>query len=165
MTVEDCVDYIENRGNGWVCENEGEILGFSIVDLIDCNIWALFVHPDFDQQGIGKKLHNIMLEWYFQKTKKTLWLGTDQGTRAETFYRKAGWVEIGSHGFPGRCTDDVEIVVEQHDGAAFEKIVCRGYVKPAEHVRMDVFGHCSLRRQVYGVPDGLDLSRAVCVVK
>lgn len=98
VTVEDCIDYIENRGNGWVCEDEGEIVGFSIVDLIDCNIWALFVHPDFDQQGIGKKLHNIMLEWYFQKTKKTLWLGTDQGTRAETFYRKAGWVEIGTHG-------------------------------------------------------------------
>ena len=98
VTDEDCKDFIFKRGNGWVCESDGEILGFSIVDLVDFNIWALFVHPDFEQQGIGKKLHHIMLDWYFHQTTKTVWLGTEPGTRAEIFYRKAGWEEVGTHG-------------------------------------------------------------------
>jgi hypothetical protein len=39
-----------------------------------------------------------MLEWYFKQTTETLWLGTAFHTRAETFYRKQGWREAGTHG-------------------------------------------------------------------
>jgi hypothetical protein len=39
-----------------------------------------------------------MLDWYFNQTTKNVWLGTSPKTRAETFYRKAGWIEIGTHG-------------------------------------------------------------------
>jgi hypothetical protein len=39
-----------------------------------------------------------MLDWYFSKTQDTLWLGTEPGTRAEQFYRTAGWTEAGVHG-------------------------------------------------------------------
>ena len=39
-----------------------------------------------------------MLDWYFKQTMKNVWLGTSPKTRAETFYRKAGWTEIGTHG-------------------------------------------------------------------
>lgn len=48
--------------------------------------------------GIGQKLHHIMLDWYFQQTKKGVWLGTAFDTRAEKFYRKIGWNETGTHG-------------------------------------------------------------------
>ena len=98
VTNEDCIEFLEDRGKGWVCEIDGKIVGFSIVDMVDNNIWALFVDPDFDQKGIGRKLHDIMLDWYFSQTEKPVWLGTDPGTRAETFYRKSGWKEIGMHG-------------------------------------------------------------------
>ena len=54
------------------------------------NIWALFVHPDHDQQGIGRRLHDLMLHWYFDQTSKNVWLGTAPGTRREIFYRKSG---------------------------------------------------------------------------
>ena len=53
----DVEDYITRRGKGWVCEIDGEIVGFAIADLVDNNIWALFIHPDFERIGIGKKLH------------------------------------------------------------------------------------------------------------
>ena len=43
VTDEDCVNYITNRGKRWVCEINKEIIGFAIVDLIDHNIWALFL--------------------------------------------------------------------------------------------------------------------------
>lgn len=97
VTKEDYIEYLEKRGKGWVCEIDSRIVGFSIVDLIDHNIWALFVHPDFDKQGIGKYLHDIMLNWYFKEKSEKVWLGTSPGTRAEKFYRKAGWKEAGIH--------------------------------------------------------------------
>lgn len=90
--------YISRRGKGWVCETDGHIVGFSIADLQDNNIWALFLHPGFEGQGIGKELHRLMLDWYFEQGKDSVWLGTAPGTRAETFYRKQGWTETGMHG-------------------------------------------------------------------
>ncbi|HMK18911.1 MAG TPA: GNAT family N-acetyltransferase [Chitinophagaceae bacterium] len=94
----DVEDYITRRGRGWVCEINEQIVGFAIADLADNNIWALFIHPDFEKLGIGKKLHDEMMNWYFLQTDKTAWLGTSPKTRAELFYRKAGWTETGTHG-------------------------------------------------------------------
>lgn len=98
VTDEDCKEYITVRGKGWVCEMNRQIVGFSIVDLRENNIWALFVDPGFEKLGIGQALHNIMLNWYFTQTTEKLWLGTEFNTRAETFYRKAGWTEAGTNG-------------------------------------------------------------------
>tara|TARA_Y100000815_G_scaffold262274_1_gene275446 strand:+ start:1250 stop:1696 length:447 start_codon:yes stop_codon:yes gene_type:complete len=95
---QDCYDFIINRGKGWVCEVENRIVGFAIVDLQDKNIWALFLMPEFEKKGIGRQLHKIMLNWYFTQTKSNLWLGTSPNTRAEAFYRKAGYRETGTHG-------------------------------------------------------------------
>ena|SRR6218665_3389794 len=83
---------------GWVCEIDNEIVGFVIVDLVDNNIWTLCIGTKFKNQGIGKQLHNMMLNWYFQQTKNPVWLGTSPNTRSEKFYRFSGWDEIGIHG-------------------------------------------------------------------
>ena len=96
VTDKDCEEFLTIRGKGWVCEIDNEIVGFSIVDLKDHNIWALFLKPEFEKKGIGRKLHDIMLNWYFEQTKTNVWLGTSPNTRAEVFYRKAGWKEIGT---------------------------------------------------------------------
>jgi GNAT superfamily N-acetyltransferase len=94
----DCEEFINVRGKGWVCEINDRIVGFSIVDLKENNIWALFLHPEFEKKGIGKKLHDLLLNWYFSQTKTAVWLGTAPKTRAEQFYRKCGWKETGTHG-------------------------------------------------------------------
>lgn len=94
----DCEAFITVRGKGWVCETGTRIVGFAIVDLKDRNIWALFVDPEFEARGIGRKLHDTMLDWYFTQTKENVWLGTAPDTRAEVFYRKSGWTEAGMHG-------------------------------------------------------------------
>jgi len=39
-----------------------------------------------------------MLDWYFDQTKETVWLGTSPKTKAEQFYRMQGWKEAGTHG-------------------------------------------------------------------
>jgi len=98
VTDKDCENYLLHRGKGWICEIDGRVVGFAIADLVDHNVWALFVHPDFDKRGIGKRLHDDMLDWYFSQTDSTIWLGTAPNTRAENFYRKAGWKEAGIHG-------------------------------------------------------------------
>lgn len=88
-------EMLEEKGAGWVCELDGIIVGFAIVDISDANIWALFVDPNHDKKGIGRKLHQLMLNWSFEQAVTTLWLSTGPGTRAEAFYRKAGWEQTG----------------------------------------------------------------------
>ena len=95
---QDNVDYLTKYGKGWVCDIENRIVGFSIVGLTQRNVWALFVHPEFEGKGIGKKLHDLMMNWYFGQTKEKIWLGTEQNTKAETFYKKNGWTAVGMHG-------------------------------------------------------------------
>ena len=104
----DVEEYMNNRGNGWVCEIEERIAGFAIVDVVENNVWALFVHPDFEAQGIGKKLHQLMMDWYFVQNKEKIWLGTAPKSRAEKFYRLQGWTEVGIHG-KGEIKFEMEI--------------------------------------------------------
>jgi GNAT superfamily N-acetyltransferase len=98
ITPADYADYTFQRGRGWVAEAEGRVVGFAVADLLGHNIWALFVHPDYAGRGIGKRLHERMLTWYFTQTAETVWLSTAPGTRAEEFYRRQGWQDTGRTG-------------------------------------------------------------------
>lgn len=91
-------EFITKRGKGFVCEIDKKIVGFSIVDFVENNVWALFLLPEFEGKGIGKKIHQLMLDEYFSKTKETIWLSTEANSRAETFYKKQGWKNAGFHG-------------------------------------------------------------------
>ena len=91
-------EFITKRGKGFVCEIDDKIVGFSIVDFVENNVWALFLLPEFEGKGIGKKLHQLMLDEYFSKTKETIWLSTEANSRAENFYKKQGWKNAGFHG-------------------------------------------------------------------
>ncbi len=95
VTWEDYRQMLEERGKGWICEMEGKIVGFSIVDLTEKNIWALFLLPEFEGQGIGQKLHSLMIEWAFSQGTDWLWLTTGPSTRAAGFYHKMGWQKAG----------------------------------------------------------------------
>jgi GNAT superfamily N-acetyltransferase len=98
VTDHDCEDFMFRRGKGWVCAVDNAIVGFAIADLQDSNIWALFLRPEFEGRGMGRKLHSLMLDWYFDQGKSSVWLGTSPGTRAEKFYLEAGWKVTGMHG-------------------------------------------------------------------
>jgi GNAT superfamily N-acetyltransferase len=95
VTDADCEEFLMRRGKGWVCELNEKIVGFAIADLKEENIWALFILPEYEGKGIGKHLHKLMLDWYFSQGQKWVWLGTSPNTRAELFYRRAGWRETG----------------------------------------------------------------------
>ncbi len=95
---EEVLNYITERGKGWVAIADNTIVGFAIADLVDHNVWALFIHPDHEAKGHGKKLHEIMLNWYFSKTNETIWLSTARETRAAIFYKMQGWEARGTYG-------------------------------------------------------------------
>lgn len=98
VTDSDVADYITQRGKGWVYFENMEVVAFAIVSVADRNVWALFVEPGYDKKGIGRQLHDRMLDWYFEQTADVIWLSTTPGTRAESFYRKSGWQEAGLYG-------------------------------------------------------------------
>jgi GNAT superfamily N-acetyltransferase len=118
VTDKDCEEYIKVRGKGWICEIEKMIVGFSIADLRENNVWALFVRPEYEGMGIGKRLHELMLDWYFSQTDKRLWLGTAPHSRAEKFYRKAGWRETGIHG-----KGEIKFEMEYEDWVSNQRFV------------------------------------------
>lgn len=93
----DVAYYITEKGRGWVAETGDTIVGFSIVDLQNKSVWALFVDPTHAEIGIGKELHRLMMDWYFSQTNETILLGTAPNTRAEKFYSLQGWKNIGSY--------------------------------------------------------------------
>jgi ribosomal protein S18 acetylase RimI-like enzyme len=98
VSDQDCKEYLTEYGKGWVCEINNQIVGFSIVGLLQKNVWALFVHSNFESQGIGDILHQKMINWYFNQTQDTIWLSTEENTKAELFYKKRGWNAIGKYG-------------------------------------------------------------------
>lgn len=88
---------LAEHGRGWVAETEGRLVGFAVGDRTRGNVWALFVHPEFEGHGAGRMLHDAMMDWFFAQGAGSVWLSTDPGTRAEAFYRAAGWRPAGEY--------------------------------------------------------------------
>ena len=91
VTDADIARVIANTGKGWVCRIDGTIRGFSFADGQTRNIWALFIEPGFERRGVGRRLHDLAVGWLFERSAEPIWLTTEPGTRAEGFYRAAGW--------------------------------------------------------------------------
>jgi len=83
-------------GRGWVYEKSDQVVAFGIADQAHRNIWALFVAPGFEGQGLGTELLDVMVQWLFEQGRETVWLTTGRNTRAEHFYKAAGWRAMGS---------------------------------------------------------------------
>lgn len=102
VTAAAYAEAIERSGRGWVVECDGEIVGFSVGNAETGNVWALFVHPDHERRGYGRRLHDEMLAWFRERGVERLWLDTEPGTRAERFYERAGWRRTGLEGGEAR---------------------------------------------------------------
>lgn len=96
ITDDEVIDAIERSGRGWVVEHDGAVIAFAIGNAENGNIWALFVDPDHEAQGHGRRLHDQMVTWLWSRGLTRLWLSTTPGTRAERFYEHAGWQRCGT---------------------------------------------------------------------
>jgi GNAT superfamily N-acetyltransferase len=91
ISESDYIAFIEVKGRGWVIEVDGEVVAFAVGDASDGNIWALFVDPDYEGRGYGKRLNATMVEWLRGQGLRRLWLTTDPDSRAAGFYAAVGW--------------------------------------------------------------------------
>lgn len=112
LTPQMWLDGLEASGNAnsWVCERDGAIVGFSIGRIREADIWALFVDPKFEGQGIGKRLLELATRWMFAAGVSEIELSTTAQTRADDFYRKQGWER-------GELNDKGEVVYRLRCGA------------------------------------------------
>jgi len=83
------------RGNfkGWVCEDNGRVVGFAMGDRSTGEMWVIAVLPSHIRRGIGGALLEKVDGWLFSEGCQELWLTTDidPSLRAYSFYIKHGW--------------------------------------------------------------------------
>ncbi len=97
VTIDDVRWFIANPGL-FVWEEHGRVVGFSAADPRNGSIWALFMDQAYEGRGIGKRLFARACAVLKEAGHGRFWLMTDPGTRAEAFYRAAGWRVVGHRG-------------------------------------------------------------------
>lgn len=77
----------------WIAEVNGAPVGFSMADVEDVCVFAAFVLPGFEGNGLGRRLMEQAETFLFQH-HQTIWLETAQASRACGFYRHLGWQPV-----------------------------------------------------------------------
>jgi ribosomal protein S18 acetylase RimI-like enzyme len=80
-----------------IAEKDRPPVGFTIAQISEGYIFACFVRPEFEGQGIGRALMNAAEEGLRRAGVKQAWLSTGSGQdlRAGGFYRHLGWTQKG----------------------------------------------------------------------
>jgi ribosomal protein S18 acetylase RimI-like enzyme len=96
LLTEDYVQALTVDGRAWVCEAEGRVVGFVCGRPAKKDVWALFVRPDYEGQGIGTALMTLIETFMFEQGLEAMTLSTAPGTRAERLYQRRGWEDQGA---------------------------------------------------------------------
>jgi GNAT superfamily N-acetyltransferase len=91
ITEQMYADYLALLGRGWVVESNGNVVGFCYADSENSSVWALFVSPEYEGQGLARRLLNLAVDWLFEIGKESVQLSTLANTRADRFYAAQGW--------------------------------------------------------------------------
>jgi ribosomal protein S18 acetylase RimI-like enzyme len=97
ITPSSVLEMLREGTRGWLCEEDGEVVGFSMGNGPTGEMWVIAVLPDCEGKGIGARLLGLAEEWLFSQGNREIWLTTDVDTslRAYGFYRAAGWRDDG----------------------------------------------------------------------
>ena len=93
ITEESIAELLRTTHRGWLCEEEGRVVGFAIGDGKTGELWVIAVLPEFEGRGVGLRLIESVEEWLWSLGWLEIWLWTsaDHQNRAFTFYSKGGW--------------------------------------------------------------------------
>lgn len=94
VPVHEYKKFIEHRAL-FVWTIDKTIVGFSAADPTDGTIWAVFVGPDHDGNGIGSALLEKTCRMLKRRGRNIASLSTGPETKAADFYRRRGWVPLG----------------------------------------------------------------------
>lgn len=88
---------LEDSGRGWVALVQGVPVAFAMADAAEQTVFALFVRPGHEGQGLGRRLMAAAEDWLFAQGCEEIWLLTDArlDVRANGFYRHLGWQDRG----------------------------------------------------------------------
>lgn len=97
ITPESLAQSMQSHVRGWLCECEGEVVGFAMGDRANGEVQVVAVLPDFEGRGIGKALLRQVRDWLFAEGYEEIWLGAnpDPQVRATGFYRRLSWRRTG----------------------------------------------------------------------
>lgn len=97
ITPESVLTMLRTTHRGWLCEEDGRIVGFAMGNGKTGEMWVVAVLPDCEGQGIGANLLTRVEEWLGSRGWPEIWLTTDIDTtlRAYGFYRRQGWIDHG----------------------------------------------------------------------
>ena len=90
ITEASIAEMIAQAPCAWVADEDGRIVGFSMVDLDEGALFAAFVLPSHEGRGIGRRLVQPAEQALFAR-HAVAWLETGEATRAAGFYRRLGW--------------------------------------------------------------------------
>ncbi|MBA4340786.1 MAG: GNAT family N-acetyltransferase [Methylibium sp.] len=82
---------------GHVCQDGEQLLGYCFGDAASGEIVVLALLPDYEGQGIGRRLLDLMVQTLRTAGHQRLFLGCarDPATRSHGFYRHLGWRPTG----------------------------------------------------------------------
>lgn len=97
VTPETVATMLDGEGRGWVAEENGKIVAFSMADAAQATVFAMFVQPGYEGKGLGRALMDEAEQWLFARGCDEIWLLTDRNpsVRANGFYQHLGWRNDG----------------------------------------------------------------------
>jgi GNAT superfamily N-acetyltransferase len=86
---------LDKSTRGWVCDDDGRIVAFSMADRATAEFLVIAVLPEYEGKGVGGRLMALAEEWLAASGCTRAWLTTDIDAtlRAYGFYRKRGWTD------------------------------------------------------------------------
>ena len=97
ITPASVLEMLATTSRGWMASIDQVPAGFAIANAAKATVFAMFVHPDYEGRGIGKRLLAETESWLFAQGCDEIWLDTGQEPkiRAHGFYRRLGWILSG----------------------------------------------------------------------
>lgn len=100
ITEESVLANLSTHHRGWVCVENGTVIGFSIADGDSGELWTIAVRPECEGRGIGAHLLALAESWLGKLgwAETWLWTSSQRQTRAFQLYQKRGWTVSEDNG-------------------------------------------------------------------
>ena len=97
ITPESVATSMMDGVKGWLAEDSGRAVGFSMGDVASGEVLVVAVRPEYERRGIGESVLARVRDWLFSQGHASIWLLTtpDPRLRAYGFYRALGWKPTG----------------------------------------------------------------------
>jgi len=96
ITPQVLADSIREAPCIWVAQVNGVLAAFSMVDLAEGEVFAMFVLPAYEGRGLGRRLMAVAEAALFEHHDRVFLVtdGRDE-IRANGFYQRLGWSKVG----------------------------------------------------------------------